>query len=158
MSAYSFESKNPIPVRVLSFHFAVGKMKTAISPHIFLQSKCSKFRSPMSLLIATSPVSILPPIAEKKIQSWIRSRHVICSGNFFVFETVDYAALERFNESIKSLGGTVVSIDAIGKIWIGGHRQVVLYRARASLHTPHHNLKHYWIKYGNFKTRFQVID
>jgi hypothetical protein len=35
MSAYAFESKDPIPVRVLSFHFAYGKMKTAISPHIF---------------------------------------------------------------------------------------------------------------------------
>ncbi len=108
----------------------------------------------MSLAIAPLSVGMLPPIAEKKMQSWIRSRHVICSGNFFVFETVDYAALERFNESIRSLGGSVISIDAIGKVWIGDHRQVVLHRAKASLHTPHHDLNRYWIKYGSFKTRF----
>ncbi|MFM7887292.1 MAG: hypothetical protein ACKPCM_11510, partial [Pseudanabaena sp.] len=30
MSAYSFENKKLIPVRFLSFHFAYGKMKTAI--------------------------------------------------------------------------------------------------------------------------------
>jgi hypothetical protein len=27
---YSFENKKSVPLRVLSFHFAVGKMKTAI--------------------------------------------------------------------------------------------------------------------------------
>jgi hypothetical protein len=30
MSAYSFENQNTTIIRVLSFHFAVGKMKTAI--------------------------------------------------------------------------------------------------------------------------------
>jgi hypothetical protein len=30
MSTHSFENKKSVPVRVLSFHFAVGKMKTAI--------------------------------------------------------------------------------------------------------------------------------
>jgi len=30
MSAYSFENKKSILVKVLSFHFAYGKMKTAI--------------------------------------------------------------------------------------------------------------------------------
>jgi len=30
MSVYSFENEKSVPVRVLSFHFAVGKMKTAI--------------------------------------------------------------------------------------------------------------------------------
>ncbi len=30
MSVYSFENKKSVPVRVLSFHFAVGKMKTAV--------------------------------------------------------------------------------------------------------------------------------
>jgi hypothetical protein len=33
MSVYSFENKKSVPLRVLSFHFAVGKMKTAISPN-----------------------------------------------------------------------------------------------------------------------------
>jgi len=30
MSVYSFENKKSVPLRVLSFHFAYGKMKTAI--------------------------------------------------------------------------------------------------------------------------------
>ena len=92
--------------------------------------------------------------AKKRLQSWIRSRHVIGSGNFFVFETVDYSALERFNECIAVLGGAVISVDLIGKIWMGDHRQVILYQAKASLHTPNHDLRDYWIKYGSFRTRF----
>jgi len=101
---------------------------------------------------------MLPPIAEKKLQGWIRSRHVICAGNFFVFETVDSAAVERFTNCIVALGGTIISVEMIGKIWMGDHRQVILYRVRASLHTPHHDLKHYWIKHGSFKTRFDLQD
>ncbi|MEM7725064.1 MAG: CpeR family transcriptional regulator [Cyanobacteria bacterium P01_A01_bin.45] len=97
---------------------------------------------------------MLPPNAQKKMQSWIRSRHLICSGNFFVFETVDYAAVERFTECIVTLGGALISVDAVDKIWMGDHRQVILHRAKASLHTPCHDLKQYWIKYGSFRTRF----
>jgi len=91
---------------------------------------------------------------QKKMQGWIRSRHLICSGNFFVFETVDYSAVERFSKGIAILGGAVISVEPIGKIWMGGHRQVFLYRAKASLHTPGHQLQQYWLKYGNFRTRF----
>ena len=97
---------------------------------------------------------VLPPEAQKKMQCWIRSRHLICSGNFFIFETVDYSAVERFTECITTLGGTLISVDPIDKIWMGNHRQVFLYQARASLHTPCHDLKQYWIKYGSFRTRF----
>lgn len=97
---------------------------------------------------------MLPPEAQKKMQSWIRSRHLICSGNFYVFESVDSSAIERFTESIEVLGGTLISVETIGKIWMGDHRQVLLYRAKASLHTPCHDLKQYWIKYGSFRTRF----
>jgi phycoerythrin-associated linker protein len=97
---------------------------------------------------------MLPPIAKKKLQSWIRSRHAICSGNLFIFETVDYSAIERFTECTSALGGAIISVDSIGKIWIGDHRQVILYRVKASLHTPNHDLKQYWIKYGSFRTRF----
>jgi len=39
MSVYSFENKKSVPVRVLSFHFAVGKMKTAILMNYFRLSK-----------------------------------------------------------------------------------------------------------------------
>jgi phycoerythrin-associated linker protein len=109
----------------------------------FLASIDSKFGAKM-----------LPPEAEKKMQCWIRSRHLICSGNLYVFETVDYSAVERFAECVTTLGGTVIAVDAVDKVWIGDRRQVILYRSKASLHTPHHKLKQYWIKYGNFRTRF----
>lgn len=99
-------------------------------------------------------VGILPPEAHKKLQCWIRSRHLICSGHFYIFETVDYTAIERFTECITALGGTLISVDPIDKIWMGDRRQVFLYRAKASLHTHCHNVRQYWIKYGSFRTRF----
>jgi phycoerythrin-associated linker protein len=101
---------------------------------------------------------MLPPEARKKMQSWIRSRHLICSGNFFIFQTVDYSAIERYDEYIKALGGTLISVAPIDKVWIGDHRQVILYEAKASLHTPCHDLKQYWLKYGSFHTRFDQRD
>jgi phycoerythrin-associated linker protein len=104
--------------------------------------------------IAHTAVTILPPMAQKKMQCWIRSRHLICSGNFFIYETVDYSAVERFADCIQSLGGTLIAVEPVGKIWMGDRRQVILYRAKASLHTPHHTLQQYWIKYGSFRTRF----
>jgi phycoerythrin-associated linker protein len=97
---------------------------------------------------------MLPPEAQKKMQGWIRSRHLICSGHFFVFETVDYSAVDRFSDCVTALGGTVISVEQVDKIWMGDHRQVILYRAKASLHTPCHSLKQYWIKYGGFRSRF----
>jgi phycoerythrin-associated linker protein len=103
-----------------------------------------------------SVVGILPPIAMKKLQCWIRSRHLIGNGNFFIFETVDYTTIERFTACINALGGSVIAVQSIGTVWIGAHRQVILYRAKASLHTPHHNLKQYWQQYGSFRTRFDL--
>ncbi len=97
---------------------------------------------------------MLPPQAEKKMRCWIRSRHLICSGNFFIFETLEYTTIDRFTECVRSLGGTLISVEPVNKIWMGSHRQVILHQAKASLHTPHHDLKQYWIKYGSFYTRF----
>ncbi|MBC6420024.1 MAG: CpeR family transcriptional regulator [Prochloron sp. SP5CPC1] len=97
---------------------------------------------------------MLPPVASKKMQCWIRRRHLICAGNFYIFETLEYSTVERFEECVRSLGGTLISVDPVRKVWIGNHRQVILYQAKASLHTPHHDLKQYWIKYGGFYTRF----
>ena len=99
-------------------------------------------------------INMLPPQAEKKMRCWIRSRHLICSGHFFIFETVEYTTIERFGECVAALGGTLISVEPINKIWMGDHRQVILYQAKASLHTPHHNLQQYWIKYGGFYSRF----
>ena len=99
-------------------------------------------------------LKMLPPEAQKKVQGWIRSRHLICSGSFFVFETVDYGTIERFSDCVSTLGGAIISVDPVSKIWMGNHRQVILYRVKASLLTPGHKLKQYWIKYGSFRTRF----
>ena len=99
-------------------------------------------------------LKMLPPEATKKMQNWIRSRHLICSGNFFIFQTVEYTTVENFSDAVKALGGALICVEPIDKIWIGDHRQVILYQARASLHTPCHDLKQYWIKYGGFRTRF----
>lgn len=97
---------------------------------------------------------MLPPEAQKKMQYWIRSNHLICSGNFFVFETVNYSAVDRFLKCIAALGGTVISVDSVDKVWMGNHRQVVLYRVKASLYTRSPGLKQYWLKYGSFRTKF----
>ncbi len=97
---------------------------------------------------------MLPPVARKKMQAWIRSRHLICSGNFFIFETLNYSAIERFEKCVISLGGTLISVDPKERVWLGNHRQILLYQAKASLLTPHHELKQYWFKHGSFHTRF----
>jgi phycoerythrin-associated linker protein len=47
-------------------------------------------------------------------------------------------------------------VEPVDKIWMGDHRQVLLYRAKASLHLPCHTLKQYWLKYGGFRTRFDA--
>jgi phycoerythrin-associated linker protein len=101
---------------------------------------------------------LLPLNAQKKMQCWIRSRHLICTGNFLVFESVDFSAVERFTESVEVLGGTLISVEPASKIWMGDHRQVVLYRAKASLFTPWPDIKNYWLKYGSFRTRFDVDE
>jgi phycoerythrin-associated linker protein len=97
---------------------------------------------------------MLPPQAEKKLKCWIRSRHLICEGNFFIFETIDYSCVERFTACIVALGGSLISVETIDKIWMGDHRQVFLYRGKASLHIPCNQIKQYWFKYGGLYTRF----
>ena len=108
----------------------------------------------MSIQLESIKSKMLPPQAEKKMRCWIRSRHLICSGNFFIFETLEYTTIERFSQCVASLGGTVICVEPINKIWMGAHRQVILYQAKASLHTPHHTLKQYWIKSGSSHTKF----
>jgi phycoerythrin-associated linker protein len=101
---------------------------------------------------------MLPLDAQKKIQSWIRSRHLIYDGNFLVFESVDNSAVDRFTECIEALGGTLISVESASRIWMGEHRQIVLYRAKASLFTPWPDVKNYWLKYGSFRTRFDIDE
>ena len=58
-------------------------------------------------------ISMLPPQAQKKMKSWIRSRHLIRSGNFFIFETVEYSTVEKFQDCLKALGGTLICVDPV---------------------------------------------
>jgi hypothetical protein len=41
MSTHSFENKKSVPLRVLSFHFAYGKMKTAIRERVCIANPLS---------------------------------------------------------------------------------------------------------------------
>lgn len=100
-------------------------------------------------------VKIIPSLAIKKLQTWIKSRHLICSANFFVLQTVEYSMIERFEEYITTLGGSLISVESLKKVPIGNHRQVILYQAKASLHTPHHQLKEYWQRYGGISSKFE---
>jgi len=92
--------------------------------------------------------------AIRKLQTWIKSKHLICSGSFFLLETVEYSMVERFETYIKVLGGTLISVDSSKRVLIGNHRQVILYQAKASLHTPHHDLRGYWTENGSNFTYF----
>jgi phycoerythrin-associated linker protein len=98
--------------------------------------------------------AVIPPVACQKMRNWIRNRYLICSGSFFIFQSVEYSAVERFEECVSSLGGTLISVEPAKRVWIGQHRQVILYEAKASLHTPNHGLKQYWLQYGSFYTKF----
>lgn len=97
---------------------------------------------------------MLPPVARKKMQTWIRSRHLICDDRFLVFETLEYPAIERFEECVASLGGNLISVNINKRVWIGNHRQVILYQAKAAFEVPNHDLRQYWFKYGSYYTRF----
>lgn len=59
---------------------------------------------------------MLPPSATKKMQDWIRSRHLICSGNFFVFETVEFSTVDKFQDCVEALGGTLIAVEPLKKI------------------------------------------
>jgi phycoerythrin-associated linker protein len=101
---------------------------------------------------------MLLPNACQKMKTWIRSRHLIFSGQFLIFETLDYATVERFEECVLSLGGCFISVEHTKSVWMGDHHKVILYQAKASLHTPHHELRQYWFKHGSFRTRFDEND
>ena len=70
-----------------------------------------------------------------------------------MFETLDYPAVERFEQCITSLGGCLISVEPLKRVWMGNHRQVMLYQAKGSLHTPHRELRQYWLKYNTVYLR-----
>jgi len=99
---------------------------------------------------------MIHPVAEKKLRSWVRSRHLICSCNYFVFESPEYTSIELFGDCIGTFGGSLSRVQRVGKIQVGNRRQLMLYRAKASLLIPNHSLKQYWIRHGSFHTRFDT--
>ena len=97
---------------------------------------------------------MLPPVARKKMQSWVRSRHLICTNNKIIFESYDYSAIERFEECLISLGGELISVDILKKVWRGNHRQVILYQAQGRFDSPNHAIQQYWYENGSLYTKF----
>jgi len=41
--------------------------------------------------------------AIQQFRSWIRSQHLICQGQDFIFETIDHSQLERFEACLNML-------------------------------------------------------
>lgn len=104
---------------------------------------------------------VLPPIATKQMQNWIESGHLICSGDFFIFESSRYSKIELFAECIACLGGIFISVEPIKKICLNNRKQGILYRAMASLQEFDAegtlrvcDLKQYWLEYGRVYSRF----
>lgn len=95
---------------------------------------------------------------EKLLKGWIRSQHLICLSNQFVFETVDQTALEKFEHCIVLLGGQIRSITAIGNWPMGPHRSFKILRAIALIpKNTSKNLVIYWAKRGSINTRYHEI-
>lgn len=95
---------------------------------------------------------------EKLLKGWIRSQHLICLSNQFVFETVDQTALEKFEHCIVLLGGQIRSITAIGNWPMGPRRSFKILRAIALIpKNTAKNLVIYWAKKGSTNTRYHEI-
>jgi phycoerythrin-associated linker protein len=95
---------------------------------------------------------------EKLLKGWIRTQHLICLSNQFIFETVDQTALEKFEHCIVLLGGQIRSITAIGNWPMGPRRSFKILRAIALI--PSSNSKSlviYWAKRGSITTRYHEI-
>ena len=97
--------------------------------------------------------------AQKQLKNWIRSHHLICQGTDFVFETVDQAQLDRFEQCIIEYGGYVRLVRAVGNWPMGPNRSFKLLRAVASVPRPGaEDLVHYWASRGSVSTRYAEIS
>ena len=91
----------------------------------------------------------------KQLKDWIRSHHLICMGTDFIFETIDQAQLERFETCLKSFGGHVRNIAAVGHWPMGPNRYFKILRATASVPRPGGEIfVQYWASKGSPSTRF----
>ncbi|TGG83840.1 MAG: CpeR family transcriptional regulator [Aphanocapsa feldmannii 288cV] len=96
-----------------------------------------------------------PSQATAKLKGWMRSRHLICCGHFFVMESVDQSLIDRFCNCIEILGGTLITVEASGRWAMGPGRHVVVLRARATLLGRSSELITYWAERGGRHTRFE---
>ena len=97
--------------------------------------------------------------AEKQLRNWIRSQHLICVGTDFLFETVDQAQLDRFEQSLEAIGGRVREVKAVGNWPMGPNRSFKILRALASVPRPGgEKLVQYWANRGANKTRYAEIS
>ena len=97
--------------------------------------------------------------AEKQLRNWIRSQHLICIGTDFLFETVDQAQLDRFEQALESIGGRVREVRAVGNWPMGPNRNFKILRALASVPRPGgERLVQYWAQRGSQQTRYAEIN
>ena len=91
----------------------------------------------------------------QQFRSWIRSQHLICQGQDFIFETIDHSQLERFEACLNMLDGQVRSVRAIGNWPMGPRRTFKILRAEAAVPRPKGlEIQRYWAERGSFQTRF----
>ena len=97
--------------------------------------------------------------AEKYMRSWIRTQHLICFDQDFIFETVDQSHLERFERSLAVLGGKIRSVEAVGNWPMGIGRAFKILRAKALVPRPGaEKIVEYWAKQGSTSTRYSEIN
>jgi len=95
----------------------------------------------------------------QQFRSWIRSQHLICQGQDFIFETIDHSQLERFEACLNMIGGQVRSVRAIGNWPMGPRRTFKILRAEAAVPRPKGlEIQRYWAERGSFQTRFSEIS
>ena len=95
----------------------------------------------------------------QQFRSWIRSQHLICQGQDFIFETIDHSQLERFEACLNMLDGQVRSVKAIGNWPMGPRRTFKILRAEAAVPRPKGlEIQRYWAERGSFQTRFSEIS
>ncbi len=95
---------------------------------------------------------------EKLLKSWIRSHHLICYANCFIFETVDQSHLDKFESCIEGLGGYLDSVSACGNWPMGPNRHFKILRAIAQVPKPGcEHIVNYWASRGSIKTRYAEI-
>ena len=97
--------------------------------------------------------------AVHQLRSWIRSHHLLCRGQYFIFETIDQSQLDRFEDCLRLLGGHIEAIRTVGNWPMGPRRAFKILRAEATVpRSKGQELQRYWAENGSFQTRFSEIS